>query len=81
MSNYQFMCVSRFAQCSIKKKYEQADINVFSLKVLEEAAHQASAQANDVFPHPAKSHLLQLSEIMKKDRFDDLFDNEKHLLW
>ncbi|XP_076805492.1 phosphatidylinositol 4,5-bisphosphate 3-kinase catalytic subunit beta isoform-like isoform X1 [Clavelina lepadiformis] len=50
-------------------------------KVLEEAAHQASAQANDVFPHPAKSHLLQLSEIMKKDRFDDLFDNEKHLLW
>jgi len=53
-------------------------------QVLEKAAVVTAAEMqthSSPFPNAPKSHLQQLEEIVKKDRFDDLFDSEKNLLW
>nr|CAB3264879.1 phosphatidylinositol 4,5-bisphosphate 3-kinase catalytic subunit beta isoform-like [Phallusia mammillata] len=50
-------------------------------KVLEQAAFETSTSSSSIYPSPSKSHIAQLAAIVEKDRFDDLFDNDKNLLW
>nr|XP_002122027.2 phosphatidylinositol 4,5-bisphosphate 3-kinase catalytic subunit beta isoform-like isoform X1 [Ciona intestinalis] len=61
----------------------QATIMYPSLpEVLEEAARQAVVRESNLMTRGAsKSHMTQLDEVVRKDRFDDLFDDDKSLLW
>uniref|UniRef100_H2YGB0 Uncharacterized protein n=1 Tax=Ciona savignyi TaxID=51511 RepID=H2YGB0_CIOSA len=51
-------------------------------EVLEEAARQAVVRESNLMTSAAsKLHMTQLEEVIRKDRFDDLYDDDKSLLW
>uniref|UniRef100_H2YGB2 Uncharacterized protein n=1 Tax=Ciona savignyi TaxID=51511 RepID=H2YGB2_CIOSA len=48
----------------------------------KEAARQAVVRESNLMTSAAsKLHMTQLEEVIRKDRFDDLYDDDKSLLW
>uniref|UniRef100_H2YGB1 Uncharacterized protein n=1 Tax=Ciona savignyi TaxID=51511 RepID=H2YGB1_CIOSA len=60
----------------------QAAIMYPSLPEVREAARQAVVRESNLMTSAAsKLHMTQLEEVIRKDRFDDLYDDDKSLLW